>query len=197
LTRTKEEIVGDVKLLAAAQDDARRRVGAIRADQWELPTPCGDWTVRDLVVHLVEGSSMARILLEGGSSEDAVVPFGRDHSPDLAAELEGTLAEERVAFERPGAMEMIVHHPGAGDIPGTAFCEFRTGDYLLHGWDIARSIEGDETLPEELVAATWESLQPMVPIIGQIGAFGAGPSGTIGEDAPLQLRLLDLTGRRP
>jgi len=189
--------VGDVKHLAAAQDDARRRVTAIQSDQWNLPTPCSDWSVRDLVVHLVEGSSMARILLDGGSSEDAVAAFGREHGPDLAEELEGALAEERTAFERPGAMEMIVHHPGAGDIPGTAFCEFRTGDYLLHGWDIARSTGEDEALPEELVAATWDSLQPMVPIIGQIGAFGTGPSGTVGEDAPLHLRLLDLTGRRP
>jgi hypothetical protein len=37
----------------------------------------------------------------------------------------------------------------------------------------------------------------MAPIIGQIGIFGEGPSGTVGEDAPLQERLLDLTGRRP
>jgi hypothetical protein len=43
----------------------------------------------------------------------------------------------------------------------------------------------------------WEGLQPMVPFIGEIGAFGTGPSGTVAEDAPLQLRLLDLTGRRP
>jgi hypothetical protein len=27
--------------------------------------------------------------------------------------------------------------------------------------------------------------------------FGAGPSGTVADDAPLQVQLLDLTGRRP
>jgi len=27
--------------------------------------------------------------------------------------------------------------------------------------------------------------------------FGTGPSGTVGPDAPLQDRLLDLSGRRP
>ena len=31
----------------------------------------------------------------------------------------------------------------------------------------------------------------------QTGVFGAGPSGKVGDDAPLQVRLLDLTGRRP
>jgi hypothetical protein len=27
--------------------------------------------------------------------------------------------------------------------------------------------------------------------------FGDGPSGTVSADAPLQLRVLDLSGRRP
>jgi hypothetical protein len=34
-------------------------------------------------------------------------------------------------------------------------------------------------------------------VIGQIGVFGDGPSGDVGEESELQLRLLDLTGRRP
>ena len=37
----------------------------------------------------------------------------------------------------------------------------------------------------------------MAPIIGDIGVFGTGPSGTVADDAPLQQRLLDLSGRRP
>lgn len=189
--------MGDVKLLAASQAEAGRRVGAIGPDQWDLPTPCSDWTVRELVVHLVEGSHMARLLLEGASAKDAMGAFGREHGPDLAAKLEGALAEEMAAFERTGSMEMIVHHPGAGDIPGTVFLDFRMGDYALHSWDLARSTGGDETLSDDLVTATWESLQPIAPVIGQIGAFGSGPSGTVADDAPLQLRLLDLTGRRP
>jgi hypothetical protein len=101
------------------------------------------------------------------------------------------------AFEAPTSFEMIVHHPGAGDVPGSTMYQFRTGDYLLHSWDISRATGGDEALPEDLVALTWEGLQPMAPIIGEIGVFGTGPSGTVADDAPLQLRLLDLTGRRP
>ena len=43
----------------------------------------------------------------------------------------------------------------------------------------------------------WTQLAPMTPFIAQTGVFGAGPSGEVGQDAPLQVRLLDLTGRRP
>jgi hypothetical protein len=37
----------------------------------------------------------------------------------------------------------------------------------------------------------------MEGFIGKSGFFGSGPSGAVGEDAPLQTRLLDLSGRRP
>ena len=188
--------MGDVKLLAAAQAEAGRRVRAIGPDEWDLATPCSDWSVRELVVHLVEGSHMARLLLAGASAQEAMGAFGQEHGP-LAKELESGFTEEIAAFGRDGSMAMIVHHPGAGDIPGAVFCDFRMGDYALHSWDLARATGGDESLSADLVSATWESLQPIAPVIGQIGAFGTGPSGSVSDDAPLQVRLLDLTGRRP
>jgi uncharacterized protein (TIGR03086 family) len=188
--------MADVTDLATAQGEIRRRVAAITTTQWDLSTPCADWNVKALVVHLVEGSRMAMRLLEGASTEDAIAVFGADHG-DLGAELDVALRDELGAFERPTAFETIVHHPGAGDVPGSTLYQFRTGDYLVHSWDVARATGSDEALPEDLVALTWEGLQPMAAVIGEIGVFGTGPSGTIAEDAPLQLRLLDLTGRRP
>lgn len=182
--------------LAAAQDLVRSRVAAITAGQWALATPCAKWNVRDLVVHLVEGSAMALRLLQGLSADEAGAVFGAQHGLDLAAELDVALAEELTAFHGPGALEMTVHHR-VGDLPGATFLQFRTSDYLLHRWDVARATGGDERLPEALVAKTWEAMQPMVPFIAETGQFGAGPSDTLTSDAPLELRLLDLTGRRP
>ena len=187
----------DVTDLEAAQHGARRQVATIAAGQWDRPTPCTEWHLRDLVVHLIEGSRMTRKLLDGASAHDAITVFGAVHGPDLGAELDVALADELAAFERPGAFEMIVHHPGPGDVPGATLCEFRTTDYLVHSWDIARATGGDERLPEGLVSTTWDAIQPVVPFIDKIGVYGSGPSGTVADDAPLQLRLLDLTGRRP
>jgi uncharacterized protein (TIGR03086 family) len=187
----------DVTDLATAQAEIRRRVASIDAAQWGLPTPCSEWNVRDLVVHMIEGSRMALLLLQGASAEVSRSVFGTAHGADLASELDVALAEEQAAFESPGAFDTIVHHPAAGDVPGATLYEFRTSDYLLHSWDVARATGGDERLDEALVALTWAGLQPMAPFIAEIGVFGSGPSGTVGEDAPLQQRLLDFTGRRP
>ena len=68
------------------------------------------------------------------------------------------------------------------------------------GWDVrdlARAIGADEALDVGLVEQVWAGLIPMAPVIARSGVFGDGPSGLVGDDAALQARLLDLSGRRP
>ena len=187
----------DLDDLVLAQGEVRTRVAAVSSDQWTAPTPCDHWSVRDLVVHLVEGCHMTVLLLDGASVEEARRVFRQPHGDDLLAELDPVLATEAEAFSRPGSLSMTVHHPAAGDIPGQLLLEFRTTDYVLHSWDLARAIGSDEQLHEGLVSSIWDALQPMAPIIPKTGVYGSGPSGTVDSDAPLQQRLLDLSGRRP
>ena len=181
-------------------DDAQReiaaRVAALGQVHWVRTTPCEGWDVRTLVVHLVEGSHMTARLLDGASVDEARAVFRQPHG-DLPAELTAAFTAERAAFARPDSLAMTVHHPAAGDIPGQRLLEFRTTDYVLHSWDLARAVGGDDRLPEGLVATVWEGLQWMAPFIAKTGVYGDGPSGALGDDAPLQARLLDLSGRRP
>ena len=105
-------------------------------------------------------------------------------------------AAELVAFEVSDSTERLVHHP-AMDMPEAQLLGFRIGGLTLHAWDLARASGGDEALDSELVEAVWAQLSPMAPFIAETGVFGVGPSGEVGEGAPLQVRLLDLSGRRP
>jgi len=174
--------------LALAQNETRRRVTAIRADQWDLATPCADWNVRELVTHLIEGSRMAvRILHEASTGESPAAPW-----PD---DLDAVLAAELAAFQVDP--DLVVRHPGAGDMPASRLLQFRITDHLIHSWDLARATGADEDLPEALVAMTWDRLHPQADVMSKIGAYGTGRSGTVPATAPLQARLLDLTGRRP
>ena len=188
--------------LDRARAEVERRLDAVGPDQWSLPTPCTDWTVHDVVRHLVVGNKMATLLVTGASRDDTIAQMKEWHRADgtlapdaLVAAFATTADEQAAALRRPGLPELTVHHP-VGDIPGAQLLRFRIGDMTLHAWDVARAIGGDEQLDPELADDVYESMVPMAPFIGTIGMFGSGPSGQVDESAPAQVRLLDLSGRR-
>jgi uncharacterized protein (TIGR03086 family) len=186
----------EMALLRRAGSEFERRLTSVTPNQLSRPTPCAKWTVRDLISHVVGESVMSVRLLHGADAEETVSGLDGDIlGADATAAFATAASAEYAAFEEPGATERTVHHP-AMDMPGAQLLGFRIGGLTLHAWDLARGCGGDETLDSELVEAVWAQLSPMAPFIAQTGVFGAGPSGKVGQDAPLQVRLLDLTGRR-
>jgi uncharacterized protein (TIGR03086 family) len=173
-----------------------RVLSAVTPQDWASPTPCEGWTVRDLVVHVVGGTVMSVALLNGATSEEAFALLQADVLGDEPVETFVAAQADLSAAFRATDLELIVHHM-VGDIPAAMLLGFRIGDLTLHSWDLARAIQADESLDPVLVEAVWEAVSPMRDSIGQTGVFGDGPSGDLTDDAPLQARLLDLTGRRP
>ena len=186
--------------LDRARSELERRLDAIGAEQWDRPTPCSDWTVRELVAHLTGGAQMAVVLLDGASRDDAVAQVRAWHVPgadgEAVAAFRVAADAQDAALRAPGALERTCHHP-AGDVPGAQLLRFRIGDMTVHSWDLARAIGADEGLDAELVEDVYTSMLPMAPFIATVGVFGSGPSGTVADAAPAQQRLLDLSGRRP
>jgi len=169
----------------------------VTSEDLAKPTPCGDWTVQQLLDHVVGGNTMSAALIAGASREDAtalltaaVVGVNR-----LGA-VQDSMRAQAAAFADPAALERTVQHP-AMDMPGAQLLGFRVGDLLVHSWDLARAIGADETLDPEVVAVVATNIEPMRPFIGQVGMFGEGPSKTLDDNADAQTALLDLMGRRP
>lgn len=184
-------------VLPHATNEFDRRVRLVAPDQWTQPSGLGEWTVRDLVDHVVGGNRMATVLLAGGTRDEAKAAFGLSREDtDLPAAFAESARAQADAFAAAGDMTAIVHHP-MGDMPASQLLDFRLTDLVVHAWDLAQATGGDEALDAEAVAAVWELLQPFAPFIGQVGVFGEGPSGSVPDDAPLQERMLDFTGRRP
>ncbi len=183
--------------LAAATDTFRARLGVVTNSQLDAPSPCEDWTILDLVAHVIGGNDMAIALVGGCSLDEARSSFSPASAyDDPLGACDVSLDAQLSALGSGLDVTKTVHHP-MGDMPAAQLVEFRIGDLLLHTWDLARSIGGDERLPEDLVARVYGNLEPMEAVIASIGVFGSGPSGTLGADADMQTRLLDLTGRRP
>lgn len=183
--------------LARANSGYERRLLAVDCARWGQPSVCEGWSIRDVVDHVLGGNRFAVGLLAGQSADEALayaLELGFDGDP-VTLHRESATAQHD-AFAATGALERLVHHP-AGEIDGQHFLSFRLGDLVLHGWDLARSTGGDDDLDQKLLPAVWDAYQPMLGAADEHGAFRAGPSGSVAADAPLALRLLDLTGRRP
>ena len=176
--------------LAAAVPVTGNLVDAVGPDQWALPTPCPDWTVHDLVNHLVFGHRRFAAALAGGNppapGEDLL---GNDPGAAYRASAEAMLA----AFRADGALERPVTVP-AGTLPGAVACELRVVEALVHGWDLARATGRPLEFPPDLV-------EPSIAFSrAQLGRIPAdrrpfGPPQPVADDAPPLDRLAALLGR--
>ena len=185
-----------LEALSRSESEVLARVDQLTAEHWNMPTVCDEWTVDGLVRHLVIGSRIVVVGLTGAPKERVAESLQSAIDGDLVAAMRTSFAEQADAMRAPGALAMTVHYP-TFDLTGERLLGFRIVDLVMHAWDLSRSLGFDESLDPDLVAWTWDWLQPIAPFIGSIGMFGEGPSGTLTDDDPLDRRLIDLTGRRP
>ena len=188
-----------LEALSQSISEYETRLRQVGDDQWDLPTPCTEWTVRHVANHMLLGTRMSVQLLAGMSQQDVIAQLGDDlmaDSQDPVADFVALAGQMYAGFAAPDGFEGTVNHP-MGEIPRTMFVGFRLMDNSTHAWDLARAIDADDELNADLVSRLWDDIQPMAGGLGELGIFGESASGDVGEDAPLQTRYLDLLGRRP
>ena len=171
----------------------RRYVAGVAADQWDLPTPCEGWTVRELVNHVVSGNYWAGELARGRTIAEVGDRLDDDVlGEDPLAAYDDSARDASSAFREPGAME----RPCAvsyGPVPGEVYAGHRFIDVLVHGWDVAKATGQDTTLDPELVEACWAVVEPQRNLLVGSGAFGTARDAPPGADR--QTALLALLGR--
>jgi uncharacterized protein (TIGR03086 family) len=176
-----------------ATDAFGARVHAIREDQWELPTPCSDWNVRQLVNHLVYENRWTPPLFAGRTIAEVGDRFEGDLlGDDPKAAWDGSAKEAVAAVQEQGAMERTVHL-SFGDVPGSEYAMQLFADHLIHGWDLARAIGADERLDPELVGACEGWFAAREDAYRDGGSVGPRPQ--VPSDADPQTRLLAMFGR--
>ncbi|MFM9918593.1 TIGR03086 family metal-binding protein [Lacisediminihabitans sp. H27-G8] len=174
------------------QKQAHREFG-VRLGQvtdWDAPTPDTDWSVRDLVSHVVEEQQWVPHLLAGSSVAEAqrrIQPLG----DDLRAEwrlysLAATSAWDAAAPDAPVSLSFDT-------VAAHEYLREQVSDVTIHSWDLARAVGADETLDDDLVAAVWTVFEPQRDTLSASGLFAAPVP--LPADASLQVRLLALTGR--
>jgi uncharacterized protein (TIGR03086 family) len=176
----------------ALQKQAHRefaiRLSAIT--DWDAPTPDEDWNVRDLVRHVVEEQQWVPHLLAGRT----VAQARRDIEPlgdDLTAEwrlysLAATSAWQEVAPDARVSLSYDV-------VSAQDYLREQVSDVAIHSWDLARATGAPEELDSSLVEAVWTVFEPQRDTLAASGLFASPVS--VPDEAPLQRRLLALTGR--
>jgi len=163
------------------------RIDGVRPDQWTDPTPCTDWTVRQLVVHAT--ATQWRVLATVAGSEATEV----DGDADLAGQWREATAAIAAALADP-------HQAGrtVGGMFGEQTFESLVGrllcsDALVHTWDLARATGQDERLDPTAVTAATTFLAPLDEAIRAPGGFAPKLDPAPGADA--QTALLNFCGR--
>jgi uncharacterized protein (TIGR03086 family) len=191
-----------VEAFRQAQQAFTDRVHAVAEDQWQAPTPDTEWSVADLVGHLIEEHRWAAPLMHGLDLESArkVVEGSRSLPVDggvggnLAEEWDEAAVESLDAFSEPDAVNRTVAL-SRGPTPARDYLSEMIFDLVVHGWDLATAIgySGDD-LPDELVSAVYEQAKKF----GDLSATGMFEKPVdVPEDARPIDKLVALTGRDP
>jgi uncharacterized protein (TIGR03086 family) len=177
-------------LLAAAAAPTTAVVGGIADDQLDLPTPCAEFTVRDLLNHLFHVVVNFQALAARKPADWAGTPdyLGADLGERFAGEVSGLIA----AWSDPEALEGV--SPGMG-LPQTTVGQMVLLDLTVHGWDLARATGRPYTPDPGVVTELHELLAVMGPNARQAGLLAEPVPVPPGSDD--WVTLLALTGRDP
>lgn len=178
-----------------ACDEFGKRVAEIGDDQWDKGTPCDEWSVRDLVNHIVNENRWILPLLEGKRVDEVGDALDGDLlGSDPKGAWTDSVSESQDAIARLGGKEDPVH-VSFGDIPRADYIKQVASDLALHAWDLARAIGADEKLDPELVDASHDVIAPYVDLARDAGSYGEKVE--VPPDADKQTKVLALIGRKP
>ena len=189
---TRGTIMNGAEALERSGRGFRQRLVEVESDDWARPTPCDQWSVRDLVNHVV-GGNFRYVMILAGESADAVLRTREQDwlGSDPLGSFDDGLARVTESFSVPGILAAAVRHPKAGAVTAAQLRLLRVNELTVHAWDLARAIDSDDRLDERVVSWLLEGLEPL---LATSGLYEPGPADDLPAASP-QGSLLRLLGR--
>jgi uncharacterized protein (TIGR03086 family) len=175
-----------------------RVVAQVADDRLGTPTPCAEWDLRALLVHMT-GNNNGFADAADGRPADPEVWAGTGIGDDLVGAYLKSAERVRTAFAADGVLERDLEVHGFGSFPAPVAIGMHFIDYLVHGWDVARAIEVDHPLDPELCLAVLKIGERWPKDSPAIWGSGApfGKQIPVPHDAPSDHRMLGFLGRPP
>jgi uncharacterized protein (TIGR03086 family) len=183
---TDAPIVDDLARASAVVTDLIERVGA---GQWAAPTPCVQWTVRDLVNHLV-GLNLVLVAMFEGS------PMPERGTDRLGADPGGAYRQSAAAWHTAATLPGVLARRQAtplGAASGAERLRWRIADLLVHCWDLGQATGVRAELPDDLVEQALTFVRAQLPNQPRAGRFD--DPQPVSDSAPVIDQLAGFTGR--
>jgi uncharacterized protein (TIGR03086 family) len=134
-------------------------VSLVTADDMTLATPCVGWNLADLLAHMTVQHRGFAAAARGHGNDEAVWQID-SVAAAVAADPAGAYAEAAAevldafagADVLDGEFALPEFGPGAM-FPAAMAIGFHYVDYVVHGWDVARTLGQSFELPSDVVAA--------------------------------------------
>jgi uncharacterized protein (TIGR03086 family) len=178
-----------------AQDDFDAVLAAVRPDQWDEPSTCTEWTVRDIAGHVIWGQRQMQAWATGADYADRRGAPGAPHPGELAGSdpvaVWRAARAESLPTLTPEALDRTTSITGVGEVPLAAIVTLLITDTVTHTWDIGHALEMDVRLDPALVTVAFDWARSNV--VRRPGFFGPELTPPAGSDE--QTRMLAFLGR--
>jgi uncharacterized protein (TIGR03086 family) len=190
----KERFVEEAQMTEISERYARLSgafadtVAGVPDDRWSSPSPCPEWTARDIVGHVVETQGM--FLGFVGRETGDIPPVDQDPLGAWTAASAVVLKD----LEDPGRASAEFEGFFGKSTFEAAVDRFLNMDLVVHRWDLARATGQDEHIDPEDVARVRRRAEEFGDAMRAPKAFGPTVDPPPGADE--QAKLLAFLGRR-
>jgi uncharacterized protein (TIGR03086 family) len=182
-----------VALLEQVYDHADGVLAEIGPDHHELPTPCTEWNVHELVDHMIGGVHFIASAVAGDeppAGDPPDVATHREPAKEFRMAAERSLAVWRTGGALDGSVQL-----GPIELPAQVALGINQVDILTHCWDVCVALGVDRSIDPALAEAVLAVARMITSDELRGGRFA--PSVAIADDAPAHDRLAAFLGRRP
>ena len=169
-----------VVVLSRAIDQAGDALAAIHPDDWDRPTPCADWTVRQLAAHLAADPERFLQMAAGEEVDWSAAPDVED-------------GEWAGHFRTHG--DDLLHHWHDQPDDQVAQADWQSAELGVHTWDLVRALGRALPLDDEVAERGRAFMEQAMTDDNRGSAFG--PAVEVPEDSGAYARLVAFAGRDP
>lgn len=167
------------------------QVRDIAEHEWDLPTPCTDWDVRQVVAHVILGDAQFTGMVRGEDHFENEVDASIVGVAPMSV-WRGTALAAIEAARTPEVIDRRFEHP-SGAIDGAALLGWRISENLVHAWDLSVAVGRPRPVDDDLAEACLAFWWPVAMELGTSGEYA--PAGEPPAGASAGVRLLFLLGR--